>query len=55
MYYVVFVHQIRVGNVTINLDSTHTVLLRLFLLIPIITIVIVGKYSLLQLHSHGFL
>lgn len=54
MYYVVFVHQIRVGNVTINLDSTHTVLLTLFLLIPII-IVIVGKYSLLQLHSHGFL
>lgn len=33
--------KIRVGNVTINLDSTHTVLLRLFLLIPIITIVIV--------------
>ncbi|XP_055761813.1 plexin-C1-like isoform X1 [Salvelinus fontinalis] len=33
--------KIRVGNVTINLDSTHTQLLRLFLLISIIIIVIV--------------
>ncbi|XP_045555763.1 uncharacterized protein isoform X2 [Salmo salar] len=33
--------RIRVGNVTINLDSTHTVLLTLFLLIPIIIVIVV--------------